>query len=233
MEDDKEIRQRIGSYWAAIPDYKDVFNRQNAMWQASRDKAGWAEYWSAAFISFVMCKAGLKDAEFHRDSFHVNYIKPAVAQRDGTRTGYAFTAYDISEMTPMPGDLICAARDDKDRLIDNLQTFRAHPEWANSHCDVVVGHDVSDPAKAGVVYAIGGNVVNAVTVTEAPMSKGRLIKVNTPGGRNWFTVLKLVSNAGSASFKKIPAAVMDRAESVAKKRQEGAPPLQATADSRP
>jgi len=52
-----------------------------------------------------------------RNSAHVHYITPAVAQRDGTRTGYAYTAFDLNETTPGPGDLLCAAREDPKRRL--------------------------------------------------------------------------------------------------------------------
>jgi hypothetical protein len=217
MEDDKEVRKRIGDYWASVR-FNDVFVIQNQIWRYSDGRAGWGLPWSGAFVSFVMCKVGLVNAEFVRSGTHLAYIRPAVAQRDGARAGYAYTAYDLSEASPAPGDLLCAAREDAEMVIDNLQTFRDNPRHFGYHCDIVVGFDVPDVRKAGVVYAIGGNVINAVSLTEAPMSRGHVVKVRTPVGRNWFAVLKLQATAGPAQFKKIPAAVTASAEKLAKRR---------------
>ena len=101
MEDDKEVRKRIGDYWASVR-FRDVFVIQNQIWRYTDGRAGWGVYWSGAFVSFVMCKAGLVNSEFVRSGTHVAYIRPAVAQRDGTRSGYAYTAYDLAEAVPTP-----------------------------------------------------------------------------------------------------------------------------------
>jgi len=44
------------------------------------------------------------------------------------------------------------------------------------------------------------------------------VKVRTPIGRNWFALLKLTEAAGPAKFQKIPSAITDSAEKVAKRR---------------
>jgi Uncharacterized protein conserved in bacteria (DUF2272) len=223
MEDDKEVRKRIGDYWASVR-FHDVFVIQNQIWRYTDGRAGWGLYWSAAFVSFVMCKAGLGNAEFVRSGTHVAYIRPAVAQRDGARSGYVYTAYDLGEAVPAPGDLLCAAREDDEMAIDNLEAFRQNARHGSYHCDIVVGFDVADAKKAGVLYAIGGNVINAVSLTEAPIARGHVVKVRTPGGRNWFALLKLQDTAGPAKFQKIPAAITDSAEKIAKRplRRKGA-----------
>jgi hypothetical protein len=219
MEDDRGVRERIGRYWAAVDreDYRDVFTKQNEIWRLSGGRAGWVEYWSAAFVSYVMCKAGLKDDdEFVRDAAHRAYIEAAVENRDGHRTGYAYTAYDLAERPPSPGDLICAAREDARGLVEDLKSYRSNPH--NSfHCDIVVGFDAIDVRRARVLYAIGGNVINAVSMTETPISKGRVTKMRTPHGRNWFALLKLSDAAGAASFKKIPVSILGEAEAQARR----------------
>jgi hypothetical protein len=222
FEDDKEVRETIGNYWASVDSHDQIFRDQNAIWRSSSGRAGWAQYWSAAFVSYVMCMAGLKSDEFVRNDAHLEYIKPAVAQRDGTRTGYAYTAFDLNEATPTAGDLLCAAREDEDRAIDDLKSFRAHPSHGSYHCDIVVGFD--NPNPAGLAYAIGGNVINAVSITETPLSRGKVVKVLTPSGRNWFTILKLNANAGPADFRKVPTAIIESAEKIAKARLRNLPP---------
>jgi len=221
MEDDSAVRARIGGYWASLrkATYDSVFRKQNEVWESSDGRAGWAQYWSAAFISYVMCRAGLSGNEFVRNEAHLAYIAAAVEQRDNKRQGYAYTAFDLNEKTPALGDLLCAAREDEAGKIDNLESFRKNPQHGGYHCDIVVGFDNAQIAQAGVVYAIGGNVINGVTVTETPINNGRLRKVSTPGGRNWFTILRLTDSAGAADFRKVPGSVTDRAESIAKARR--------------
>jgi hypothetical protein len=219
MEDDAAVRTRIGRYWALIPqeEHDRIFRNQNAIWQASRGRAGWAEYWSAAFVSYVMCMAGLSTDAFKRSALHLSYIAPAVGRRDGSQPEYAYTAFDIHEVLPAPGDLICAAREDNSNSINNLESFRRNTKHSAFHCDIVVGFDNREPRNAGVVYAIGGNVINAVSLTETPMGNGRLIPLRTPHSRNWFTVLKLDSSFAEASFRQVPGAILSRAEEEAKK----------------
>ena len=82
MEDDASARARIGTYWAAVPDaYADVFTTQNELWSLSEGRAGWVEYWSAAFVSYVMCEAGFTSAQFLRAASHREYIEAAIRAR--------------------------------------------------------------------------------------------------------------------------------------------------------
>lgn len=215
MEDDPEVRARIGTYWTSV-EFRDVFESQNRIWQLSGGQAGWVQHWSAAFISYVMCNAGLVDSEFVRSAAHRTYIRAALEHRDGLRPGYAYTAYDLDEATPTPGDLICAADEDDQFTIDRLADFRTTPAHLSYHCDIVVGFDVTNTRKAGLAYAIGGNVINAVSLTETPMANGRLVKVRVPRGRNWFAILKLDRGAGKADFRRVPREVVDRAEGIGK-----------------
>jgi hypothetical protein len=219
MEDDLDVRQRIGRYWASLPPGQadKVFNDQNQIWKSADGRAGWAQFWSAAFVSFVMCKSGLTATQFERNASHLEYIRPAVKQRDGQLQGYAYTAFDLSEVSPSHGDLLCAAREDQDHAINDLESFRANPSHGSYHCDIVVGFD-QPGSKAAVVYGIGGNVINAVSLTETPISKGVLKKVLSPHGRNWFTVLKL-NAPGAADFRKVPSSIIDAAAAAARQWQ--------------
>jgi hypothetical protein len=214
MEDDTAVRERIGRYWAAIKsDYEAVFEQQNALWKRSGGRAGWAEYWSAAFVSYVMCLAGFPDEAFARASAHRDYIMAAVEARAGERPGYAYHAFDLAEAAPKAGDIICAAREDKDRTINSIADFKAKSAHGAYHCDVVVGFDKTS-GTPGVAYAIGGNVLNSVTLTETPLRNGRVTPVKTPHARNWFGLLRYVGPNGPASFQKVPDEVRAKAKAV-------------------
>jgi hypothetical protein len=107
MEDDASVRARIGAYWAAVPGaYADVIATENQLWSTSNGRAGWVEYWSAAFISYVMCRAGLSNAQFLRAESHRDYIQAAIDARESADNTYLYHAYDIGEMLPSPGDII-------------------------------------------------------------------------------------------------------------------------------
>ena len=43
----------------ATPDGADILSRQNRQWRDGEGEINWVEPWSAAFISWVMCEAGL------------------------------------------------------------------------------------------------------------------------------------------------------------------------------
>lgn len=213
MEDDASVRARIGAYWAAVPGaYADVIGSQNQLWAASGGRAGWAEYWSAAFVSYVMCKAGLTNAQFVRAEAHRDYIQAAINARETADKTYLYHAYDVGEALPSPGDIICAARDDGAATINSLADFKASPH-AGYHCDIVVGYDTDVAKKApGYVYAIGGNVLNAVTMTETPVGSGmRLKPLKAPHARNWFAVLRYVGGGEAASFRRVPGSVLEDA----------------------
>jgi hypothetical protein len=214
MEDDSSVRERIGRYWASIGEgHKSVFAAQNVLWKASDGRAGWAEYWSAAFVSYVMCKAALSNDHFLRAASHRDCITAAIEKREGSRPNYAFRAQDLSEATPRPGDIICAARDDGDQTINSISDFKAQSSHSAYHCDIVMGFDTDDD-KPGVLYAIGGNVLNAVTMTETPLSNKRLVPVKAPHARNWFVILKYVGPEGPASFRKVPNEVIAAARKI-------------------
>jgi hypothetical protein len=216
MEDDSSVRARIGGYWAAVPGaYADVIGRQNQLWSASSGRAGWAEYWSAAFISYVMCKAGLSNAQFVRAESHRDYIQAAIRARQAADKTYLYHAYDLGELLPAPGDIICAAREESANAINSIADFNASSHGAY-HCDIVVGYDTDTAKKPpGFVYAIGGNVLNAVTMTETPVGSGmRLKPLKAPHARNWFAILRYVGDGKAASFRKVPDGVLDEARKI-------------------
>ena len=110
--------------------------------------------WSAAFVSWVMRRAGLP--EFHVSSRHVDYVR--TAWRQPTRNPYLLVS--PREATPAAGDLLCYVRAHKrtlgpggllERLDDN--------DGLAMHCDIVVAAAPGDMA-----WLVGGNVQQAVTL---------------------------------------------------------------------
>jgi hypothetical protein len=213
MEDDASVRARIGTYWAAVPDaYADVITTQNELWSLSEGRAGWVEYWSAAFVSYVMCEAGFTSAQFLRAASHREYIEAAIRARKVSDKTYAYYAYNVAELLPSPGDIICAARDEAAHSINSIGEFEAS-SYGAYHCDIVIGYDTDISKQVpGVVYAIGGNVLNAVTLTETPVGRGmRLKSLKGPHTRNWFAILRYMGESRPANFRKIPQRVLEQA----------------------
>ncbi len=195
MEDDARVLPTIGGYWSATPGGSGMVGQQNRVWGASSNTAGWAQPWSAAFISWVMCEAGFGDqAVFRRADAHREYIDQAILAREsGGRTAY--TAYDIGEAQISPGDMLCFANDRPYRTIADRR--RELGQGAATHCDIVVK---LDPARERI-HLIGGNITQAVTMTIARASRrapgGPLVPFTDqylPGSRPWFAHLRL--NAG-------------------------------------
>ena len=157
----------IAGYWSATPDGADILSRQNRQWRDGEGEINWVEPWSAAFISWVMCEAGLGEmAQFERDISHRVYIDQAIRARDGERPQAAYVAHDRGEVPIRPGDLLCNSRGGVDyRTLADRRRDRGR--YVGSHCDVVVrvGEDT--------VAVIGGNVLNGVSLTLLPLVAGQ------------------------------------------------------------
>lgn len=117
--------------------------------------------WSAAFISWVMKKAGAGNA-FKYSGAHAVYVKAAKENRIANNNN-PFKAYRVSEMAPRVGDLVCKARSDSGATYDNIGPGMA------THCDIVTG------AEANRLTTIGGNVSNSVSRTLVPIDSRGLI----------------------------------------------------------
>lgn len=193
MEDDRPAVNAVGGYWAATPGGSGMVAQQNRVWSASSNTAGWAQPWSAAFISWVACEAGLgSPAVFQRSDSHWNYIDQAIQARGGS--GYAaYQAYDIGEAQVSPGDMLCFSNEGTPYRSVAERRAQLGRGFA-SHCDIVVKLDAARER----IYLIGGNVAQAVTMTVGRAVRrapgGPLVPMNDlaqPGSRRWFVHLRL------------------------------------------
>lgn len=191
-EDERRLYATVAGYWSATPDGDDIIRRQNRQWNTAEGEVNWVEPWSAAFISWVMCEAGLGDpVQFRRDIAHRVYIDQAIRARDGEGQGAAYVAHDPGEAEIAPGDLICNARGGV--TYRSLADRRADRGRAvGTHCDIVVR--VADDR----INVIGGNVINGVTLTILPVIRdtgaafARPLSVDDmDGARTVFAHLKL------------------------------------------
>lgn len=193
MEDDAAVEATVAGYWAATPGGADVL-RSQAIVDFGARTAGWATPWSAAFISWLACEAGL-DQRFQRSASHHDYVLAAVRARDGEDDRHFYVAHDLAEAVPAAGDLLCTAR--AAASFRDVADVRAGNSDSNAlHCDLVVK---TDPA-ARRLYAIGGNVAQAVTLSVvATDTTGRpLPDAVLPGANRWFAVLKPRTGAAAA-----------------------------------
>lgn len=186
------VATSIAGYWAATPDGAWVINDQNRAWSGARGIGSrWVAPWSAAFISWVMCEAGLGDADhFRRGVAHWMYIDQAIRARDGRAPGSAYLAYDVGEQPVEPGDLLCTSRRPVYRNLADRR--RQLGQGARSHCDIVVTVD----ARTERILAIGGNVLRSVSLKVLPGLRGPdgEVRPRIAPGVPLFAHLKLIAD---------------------------------------
>ena len=191
---DGRADQTIAGYWSATPQGARVLAAQNRAWNGpGGNEVSWVEPWSAAFISWVMCEAGLGDpAQFARSAAHISYIDQAIQARDAMAPEAAYVAYDAGEAPINPGDLLCNSRDGTQyrNLADARQAFGSN---AATHCDVVVKLD----ERKRRLLVIGGNVLSSVSLTILPLRQDGarylrpVLQSEIAGARRIFAHLKL------------------------------------------
>jgi hypothetical protein len=186
------VASSIAGYWAATPEGTWIVARQNDAWRGEYGVgARWEYPWSAAFVSWVMCEAGIgASARFQRAVAHHTYIDQAIRARDGRAPQAMYAAYDAGEAPVEPGDLLCTSRRPVYR---SLAERRRQPGvGARTHCDIVVQVDEG----AMQIAAIGGNVRGVVALKRLPASRGAhglrpLDRSASPTARPVFAHLKL------------------------------------------
>lgn len=157
---------------------------QEALQQAAVRAAINDSAWSAAFISAIMDKAGLRDDEFTYSEAHAHYIRAAFeanradAAHHAAPAGshppaspYAYRACDPRHTAPQLGDLLCYARGrNRDPLngFDDWETATRNPEFfAKSHCELVVGQQ----ARQRRLMLVSGNVQQSVMLRELRLDR--------------------------------------------------------------
>jgi hypothetical protein len=163
-EEGARLAASIAGYWTTTPEGAWIIDRQNTAWRGEAGTAArWNSPWSAAFISWVMCEAGLgDDAVFTRAVAHHRYIDQAIRARDGASSRTAYVAFDGGEAAIAPGDLLCSGRRPAYRSL--AERRRQMGQGASTHCDVVVQLD----AERQRILAIGGNVRGTVGLKIIP-----------------------------------------------------------------
>jgi hypothetical protein len=153
--------------------------------------------WSAAFVSWVMCRAGLSEEQFRRRDAHVLYV--AAAFREEAQYGdtplnfYAYVARP-AQAPVRPGDLACFSSAglgfEERRAISLADGWGSHS--GQSHCDIIVGF----AGEGARVLAIGGNVQQSVTMSVfAARREGAnvylLSQAEWPAARPFYAVMSL------------------------------------------
>ena len=130
------------------------------------------EPWSAAFISWVMKKAGMGE-RFSYSDWHATYIRNSILARRRDDPSFAYWGYRLSERAPQVGDLVGYAR-------QGGISYDYQPTVYASHTDLVVA------VRPGEIDVIGGNVKDSVTKKTLKTDQdGKLIDDHY----RWFVVM--------------------------------------------
>lgn len=156
-------KDRLRKYW----EESGVTNK----WDGKTDTA-----WSAAFISYVMKKAGA-GKDWIYSGRHSDYIKAAIKNRKDNNSN-PFKAYKPEEVKLAVGDVVSYPRE-QGITYDNALSKSGFM----SHSDLVV--DI----KNGVAETLGGNISDSVSVTKVPLTADG--KIDTAKAKNkYFSVIK-------------------------------------------
>lgn len=158
-EADDSVYLRVGDYWKIGVD-RNLTGKDTH------------EPWSAAFISWVMKKAGMGE-RFSYSDWHAHYIRNSIRYRRAQDKSFAFWGYRLHERAPQVGDLVGYAR-------QKGITYDYQPTVYSSHTDLVVA------VRPGEIDVIGGNVRDSVTKkTLRTDEKGLLVDDHY----RWFVVM--------------------------------------------
>ena len=109
--------------------------------------------WSAAFVSWVMLRAGVHG--FATSSRHFDYVR--AARREDAGSPYRIAAPQAD--APAAGDLLCYVRANPRTLGHDGLLARLEGGGLAMHCDIVVATEPD-----GIAWLVGGNVQQAVTL---------------------------------------------------------------------
>lgn len=162
----ERVAATIAGYWAVTPEGPGIVAEQARRWSARGAGTRWNSPWSAAFISWVMCEAGLGTPDqFRRAIAHWSYVDQAIRARDGEAPDAGYEAYEVGEQPVEPGDLLCSSR--RPRYANLAERRRQMGLGASTHCDIVVEVDAGEER----ILAVGGNVLRAVSLKVLPAER--------------------------------------------------------------
>jgi hypothetical protein len=121
--------------------------------------------WSAAFISYVMKRAGAGE-RFPYAASHSGTINEAIYNRQHASANARIKGYRVSEYAPRAGDLLCAPRGWSVGQVtyDNAGQFDFFP----SRCELVIR------ATSTELVTISGDLLDSVTLRKMQAVNGRI-----------------------------------------------------------
>jgi hypothetical protein len=181
---------RVLAYWRAVEDDEGAVATNRPLYRAAlagrpEGRTLWQQpFWSAAFVSYVMRSAGVDRAEFPPAPAHATYVDAMIANATRFPATAPFLPYGPAERAPQPGDMVCADRGGNSPITHWRQRAADAGKYRPMHCDIVVR------TAPGVVEAIGGNVLDAVTLSRFPADAAGYLLPRGPGAPVWFAVFE-------------------------------------------
>jgi len=169
--------QRVAEYWKGsgllaqmsyFPGASDCSHGDTQHLPAASCRAFLADTpWSAAFVSFVMSRAGVPG--FNASPSHIDFLREAYGN-----PGFPYVLSDPDATAPGTGDLLCFRRGGSPIGPQGLRQLLAHGSAGgmNMHCDIVVA---ASPAGDGKAYLVGGNVLQGVTMRILPLNRNGMV----------------------------------------------------------
>lgn len=169
LADGQPAWQRVIEYWRG----------SGLLWQAGAGDCAYAGTplpscrmftidtpWSAAFVSWVMQRAGLP--AFGGSASHLGYVRRAY--REPLRNPYRVSSPQTGQAAV--GDMLCSVRGGSRiyGFAELASLLSGNEPGLGMHCDIVVGKSVREGA--WYAYLVGGNVLDSVTMRELPLSPG-------------------------------------------------------------
>jgi subtilisin family serine protease len=205
----------LQEYWSATPGFGNPATALDAARRSAADDPDFP--WSAAFICFVMQRAGVQRQHgFEFSQRHMNFIVGALRNRERSDRNRPFWLLDHielqNEVTLAPGDLLCfnrcrpqpGAPASADCPVNQVMTTHSYDSlrrqfWSggnanrdvfgHSHTAIIVGTVVRNGQR--FIETIGGNESNSVRLNATiPMNASG--GIDNPGARRIFGAIKLI-----------------------------------------
>jgi GH25 family lysozyme M1 (1,4-beta-N-acetylmuramidase) len=164
-EGDAGFFQRVGTYWLEGVNIQGIDGRNHR------------KAWSAAFVSYIMKKAGA-GARFRYNAQHSQYISRAIRDFKQQNADAGYWCRRLGDAQPKVGDIVCWAREagiDYDHQNDG--------DYAG-HCDLIVA------VRDGQVDVIGGNVSNSVTKRPLALDAAGFVKPTVQDEETLFAIMQ-------------------------------------------
>jgi hypothetical protein len=159
---------RVLAYWRAVPDDEGIIRRNRGLLplaltgQPDGEKLFREQPWSAAFISYVMLRAGVDHREFPPAPSHATYVDAIIKDAAEFPAEAPFMPRGPADYAPQPGDLVCMGRGAGPHLTHWRERLAETGRFRAMHCDIVVA------VHPGWVEITGGNIADAVTRRRFP-----------------------------------------------------------------